>query len=438
MSGNMSDQNHFTCHTCQALGEAYYEGVHESGLRIMVYPKMQSACYAALGVKYGSVHRGGPGELLGVAHFLEHKMFGMPDGGEADACFAALGADANACTTYDRTTYQFSCTDRFEEALALLLHLTDDLYVTDQSVERERAIISEEIRMDADDPAERCFAAMLRALYRYHPIREEICGTEASVNRITPDALRRVFARRYKPEDMILSVSGPVTPDEVWAVADRARRGIRPSGAVGQSNRRRIPGAGEPPTVFRDRVTLRMPVAKPLFCIGIKDPAVPAEPRDVCRREQGMLLLHEMLFSESCAFHNHLLETGLVSPGMAYGFTVGQGYGFYQLEGEADDSEAVFAAFLEYMDHLHKEGLSREDFTRIRRIRYADFVTGFDSAEDVAEALLSCAQADMGLFDLLDISQSITFEQVGRLFEETFCPGQYAMSVVRPEPASES
>ena len=148
----MSDTR-FTTHTCPALGEVYYEATHPSGLRVLVCPKDLSAYYATVGVRYGSMDLpagqgiGKQSYPMGVAHFLEHKLFEKADGGDADTDFASIGAEVNAFTSYDRTAYLFSCTDRFDEALAHLLRMVSDLTVTDASVARERDIIAEEIRM---------------------------------------------------------------------------------------------------------------------------------------------------------------------------------------------------------------------------------------------------------------------------------------------------
>ena len=148
------------------LEESYFETRHTSGLRILVSPKDLSAAYATVGVEYGSRDRLAGGTLpMGIAHFLEHKMFERADGTSWEDVFSALGAEVNAYTSDDCTAYMFSGTDRIPEALEALVAMVTDLSVTSASVSRERQIIAEEIRMNADDPWEVCYANMLRGLY---------------------------------------------------------------------------------------------------------------------------------------------------------------------------------------------------------------------------------------------------------------------------------
>ena len=96
------------------LGERYYIKKHASGLPVYVYPKKMSTTYAMLAVNFGSLddiadEKGGRSLPLGIAHFLEHKLFENADGSDSFERFSALGADANAYTAHSRTVYLFSC-----------------------------------------------------------------------------------------------------------------------------------------------------------------------------------------------------------------------------------------------------------------------------------------------------------------------------------------
>lgn len=425
-------------HDCPILDESYTEVFHKSGLTVLVSPKDFTTYHATLGVRYGSADRFTGARLpMGVAHFLEHKMFARADGSYDDD-FAAIGAEVNAYTTYDRTAYMFSCTEHFDEALELLLRMLSSLSVTGRSVSRERGIIAEEIRMNADDPWERCYAEMLRALYRRHPVREEICGSELSIGRITPRMLKSAFDTFYRPDNMVLAVCGRVTAEAVEAVVDRVWGDARPA-------REPLPlprDMREPPEANIPRTNVCMPTAKPLFCIGVKVPAPPAGARSLLRLDLCMTVLCEMLFSHSGAFYNDLFESGAVSPGMSYGSSLGEGYGYFMLSGECDNPDAVFDAFRAYVEDLHRTGLSEADLACARRILYADYVTGFDSTEDIAATMGGYAldslrepdrrQKGVGLYDFLSAAEALTFEEVTSLFESAFRESQYTLSTVLP------
>ncbi len=426
----------YTLHACERLDECYYEARHESGLTVLVSPKSFTTYHAALRVNYGSTDRATFATGLvpqGTAHFLEHKMFGRADGSYDDD-FAALGAEANAYTTEERTVYLFSCTDRFAEALEVLLRMVTDFSTDRRAVARERAIIAEELRMNADDPWERCFAALRRALYRRSPIREEICGTEASLRRITPRVLAEVHRAHYRPASMVLSVAGPCDPDEVLAVVDRVL-GTVPADGPRPPIRKTI---REPAAVHRPRVTVKAPTARPLFAIGIKASGDTRPEPAGLRYDLLLTLLTEMLFSHSGELYGELFESGAISPDLAYDVTLGQGYAYIALSGECRDPDEVYAAFRAYIDRMHSEGLSARELDRARRILWGDYVTTFDSPEDIAASLggyamdALAAGGRVGLYDFLPLAESLTLADAEALFADIFVEDRFSLVAVLP------
>ena len=134
--------------------------------------------------------------------------------------FDALGASANAFTSFDKTAYYFSCTENFSKALEVLLDFVATPYFTGPSVRRERGIIAEELRMYRDSPEWMVTANLLQAMYHVHPIREDIAGTEESIAHIDAALLRRCYERFYCPGNMVLSVAGCFEEDAVLELGE--------------------------------------------------------------------------------------------------------------------------------------------------------------------------------------------------------------------------
>ena len=93
----------------------------------------------------------------GIAHFLEHKLFEDEQGRDVTLDFVKLGADVNAFTTLEKTTYYFSTLDHFEESLELLLKFTSSFTSSEDAVNHEKRIIEQEINMYQDDPDYRAY-----------------------------------------------------------------------------------------------------------------------------------------------------------------------------------------------------------------------------------------------------------------------------------------
>ena len=417
------------------LREQYVRAVHSSGLPIYVFPKKMTTTYAYFAVRYGSqdceFSKSGESTSVrvpdGIAHFLEHKLFENEDGSDAFAAFAELGADANAYTSYDRTVYLCSCTERYEEVLAELLQFVTKPHFTEASVKKERGIIAEEIRMYEDNPWERCYQNLLKSLYARHPMRKNICGTQGSIKKITPELLYDCYRRFYTPDNMVLIVCGDVTLEAVLAVADKA---LPCEFAAKEPLMRCLPKEGS--AVHKPYMEEAMPVAKPIYAIGIKENSFAQTPEERLHHAFCRAMLDEILFSRSGRFYNDLFERGILTPSYSSGYSVGDGFAFYCLEGEAENPKLVLEELTRYLENVMQNGIEEEDFERARRVLYADEICTYDSTEEITGRLLTFAFDGNDLFACPEVLNSITKDELEKLARKTFAGNVFSLSVILP------
>ena len=415
------------------LGERYQKVEHASGLTLLFFPKKLTTAYAVLATHYGSINnafRTESGEVLtvpdGIAHFLEHKLFENEDGSDSFERFAALGADANAYTSYERTAYLFSCTENFDACLEELLHFVTHPHFTKASVRKEQGIITQEIREYEDNPWERCFQNLLEAMYSAHPIRNNICGSAESIASITPQLLETCYRAFYRLSNMVLAVSGDLALEDVVSVLDR----LLPPRAEEEAIERVFPA--EPPRAVHAYTEARMPVSKPIFSIGIKDTAVPADPTARFRRDVTLALLDDVLFSRAGEFYSSLFEEGVITPNFAGGYSCAEGFGFHCISGESDTPELVLERLKEHLRRVCEQGIPEADFERCRRVMYADELRAYDSTEEIASRLVSYVFDGVELFSYLPLLQEIRREEAEALLREAFREDCFTLSVIRP------
>ncbi len=418
------------------LHEHYEKYTHPSGLDIYIFPKKMQTTYAIFGTRYGSLHNRfrleTEAEMVtvpdGIAHFLEHKLFTNEDGSDSFERFSEYGADANAYTSFNKTAYLFSCTERFEDSLSELLDFVTHPYFDKESVESEMGIISEEIRMYDDTPSDRCFYGLLEAMYEHHSLRRNICGSCESIRKITPKLLYRCYDCFYQLSNMALIVCGDVDAETVLRLADRhlpkAASGIPVICANENEN--------EPPHVFCAEHVENMQVAKPLFAIGFKDTAIPTDPEARQRKDAVMAILDEMLFARAGELYASLFERELISPAFSYDYTISESFAYHSLAGEADDPRVVLAEIRAYLNQKKKDGLSYEDFERARRVMYAEFVKSFDSTDNIANNLLNFICEDSDLLHYADILADVRFDEVKDAFDTAFREEYTALSIIMP------
>ena len=200
-----------------------FEETLDNGLKIYIVPKENvNGIYATFSTKFGSVHQefvpNGKKKMvkvpLGVAHFLEHKMFEQKDEVDPFTFYSERGCDANANTSNYKTTYLFSGANSFSDNINYLLDYVQKPYFTDENVEKEKGIIEQEIKMYDDDPFFRMYDGVIHNSFSKHPIRYQIAGTIDDVNSITKEDLYLCYNTFYHPSNMFLVITGNVDPKE--------------------------------------------------------------------------------------------------------------------------------------------------------------------------------------------------------------------------------
>lgn len=410
------------------LGERCYYETLANGLTVYVLPKSGfSKSFALCAVRYGGVDErfcaGGRWRQTpaGVAHFLEHKMFDMPEGSALQE-LSARGASANAFTSGDVTGYYFSCTDRFCENLSTLLRLVTTPFFTEESVARERGIIGQEIRMIEDQPDWQLYHNLMGALYANHPIRGTVAGTVESIAEITPEILERCHRTFYHPANMVLCVMGGVDPRTVLRIA----AGIVPVRET--QDILRDHGTPEKGESACQEVVREMEVSAPSFLLGFK-----AEPDGSLRRQLVGELGAELLAGESSPLYARLYREGLVDKSFGVEYDAGTETGHFIFGGESPNPAAVAESLLNEAVRIAWNGLDIDLFRRVKKAAYGARVRALNSFEH------TCIQVARGHFagsqylDFPTLYDQITCQEVEELLRETITGPRSALSIVQPK-----
>jgi predicted Zn-dependent peptidase len=422
----------------RALQETLYHYRVYPGMDLYVLPKPgYHKKYAIFSTRFGSIDnrfRIEPDQNAtvlpdGVAHFLEHKLF-EDDRGNVFDRFAALGASANAFTSFTQTTYLFSCTSNFEENLTQLLDFVQEPYFTEQTVQKEQGIIGQEIKMYEDHPHWRVFFNLLESLYKEHPVRNDIAGTVESIAEITPDLLYRCYNTFYHPSNMAVFVVGDLVPDEVGKQVEEnlSHRNYKPMGSIV----RLFPN--EPAEITRERVVQELVVSEPILYVGFKDMIVDKlRGRDLMRREILMELVLDIMFGSSEKLYNDLYRADLIDESFGAEYTAEANYGYTMIGGETRDPEQVYQRIMDAITVVKKGGVSAEQFERHRRKILGGYIRRFNSLEFIANNFLAYRFKEADLFELPAILQEIRREDTLALVEENLKVDRHAVSLIMPQ-----
>ena len=414
------------------LDETVYTCRLENGLDIAVVKRQGFTKKLAYFVTdYGAIHtnftlEGKPYTApAGVAHYLEHKLFDMPEDRDVSAEFAAWGAMTNAFTSFDMTAYYFSCTEHFEDCLRLLLEFVSTPYFTEESVEKERGIIDQEIGMNEDAPDNVVFERLMENMYRSHPVRVPILGTSETIREITPETLNLCHRAFYNPGNMLLAVIGDVDPDRVRDIA-RELLPKRPQ-SVGQKTAQ-WPEEMTCPVAETSRA---MEVAMPMFSLAFKCEPL-GKGREAIREEMVADLAAEVLFGESSELYLKLYEEGIIDSSFGGGFETLDGCAMLMCSGDSNDPAAVREALLSQAEKLCREGVDRDTFLGLKRSALGRRIRSLDSFDATCFRLCAYHFSDFDHFRFPEIFRDITAEEIEGFLARVVTRDRSSLSVITP------
>jgi predicted Zn-dependent peptidase len=229
----------------------------DGGLRI-VTEHVPSVRSVALGFWMASGSATEHDGEAGISHLLEHMLFrGTARFGseEIDQIFDAMGAEVNAGTDKEATSLYTRVLDRHLERA---FDVMDDMVWHPRfgELEAEREVVLEEIAMYEDDPQDRVFDLLGRAIFGSHPLGRPVIGTREVVAAATREQLAAFHEERYRPPRIVIAAAGSLEHDAIVSLVEARRNAAsgRASAAPAPASERAVAGAGTAQPEFLPRL----------------------------------------------------------------------------------------------------------------------------------------------------------------------------------------
>lgn len=414
------------------IGENLYTAQLRNGLTINVVTKPGfQLSYAVFATNYGGAHRrfflNGQWHdtPAGVAHFLEHKMFDMPDGDNALSVLSANGAQPNAFTSSGMTAYYFDCTAGFEENLRMLLKFVSTPYFTDETVQKEQGIIGQEIGMVEDNPGYVVYNRLMRMLYEHNPIRDQVAGSVESIAQISTETLYNCHKAFYSPSNMTLCIATDFDPEKIIEIAEEIlppERAEIPKADMGEAE------SDKPLKTLNEEA---MEVSAPQFLIGAKVAPAP-EGNELLRQKIVAQLALRVLFGTSGSFYNRLYSEGLLNRDYDYEIDYTAGTSTIIIGGESAQPMRVLDEVKAAVSAVISGGLDPEAFEAAKRASFGSRLRGLEDFDSLCLALADGVFGGYCFLDCFDVLESIRLEECEAFLAEFMAPDRLAISIISP------
>lgn len=395
--------------------ETIYSEEMSNGLRVYVIPKKEMAkTYAIFSTKYGSIDQQfvpiNQQDMVkvpdGIAHFLEHKLFEKEDR-DVFQDFSKQGASSNAFTSFTKTAYLFSSTSNVEKNLTTLIDFVQDPYFSDESVEKEKGIIAQEIKMYDDQPDWRAFFGTIKSMFANHPIRIDIAGTVESINKITKEDLYTCYNTFYHPSNMVLCIVGNVEPEAIIKQVreNQANKEFTPMDEV----KRGFPE--EPSGVAQKELVIEMPVSIPKALVGIKEKDIPTNKEAFAKREWMIDITLDYLFSKSGEAYERLYEEGLIDQSFSSETSLEENFGFSIIGGNSQQPDELANRIKEELLQFSSNPMDEKSFERIKRKKFGQLLRAMNSLEFIANQYSHYQLMNIDFFETAELLEQLTFDE---------------------------
>ncbi|HAT54997.1 MAG TPA: insulinase family protein [Lactobacillus sp.] len=410
-------------HDYQQLGETIYEETLSNGLLVQLLPKTDfHKTYALMTTDFGSTDRTftprGAEESVtipdGVAHFLEHKMFEKADHDAFDL-FGKFGADANAYTSFTRTSYLFAASRHLKENLSVLLDFVQDPYFTEATVAKEKGIIGQEIQMYDDDQNWQLFMGIVGNLYPTEPVHIDIAGTVDSIQQITADQLMATYQTFYHPSNMNLFVVGAFDPQTVmtWIKENQAAKNFDNPAPI---DRTVIENNDQTEILpYRSR---HLDVTMPKSIVGLRGLDEVPKGRDGLKYSLAAALLLDMLFADTSKTYLKLYDAGVIDDSFDYDFSLERGFHFLTVSSDTNDPNTFSEAIINVLEHVDDALVGQEaieNFELVKREAIGHHIMMLNSVEAIANAYEGKLFDNANLLDETQLLEHLTLADVQEL-----------------------
>ncbi len=370
----------------------------------------------------------------GISHFIEHMLFkgtGSRTAKQIAVAIDSMGGQLDAFTTKEHACYYANVLDtRLEDAFALLSDIVLDPLFDEREMERERAVILEELAAVEDSPEDLLWEEFAAAFWRDHPLGIPVLGTRATIESLTRADLTAFFGRAYEPANVVVAAAGNLRHGDVLEAV---------AGAFGDlENHGEVPRLEAPRPLQHFRVHSKEELEQVHIALGC--PAPPAADAD---RYVAFVLNAVLGGSVSSRLFQRIRE----EHGLAYSvYSTLETYAdagcfWIYAATRADAAATVLELVSEELGALLDEPVPEEELSRMKENLKGNVMLGLESTVGRMSVL---AQQEMyfgrtfDMDEILDGIEVVDADRVSDLARLVFADGGIAIDVVAQRDAADT
>lgn len=248
-----------------------------NGVRIITeaMPHVRSV---SVGIWIGTGSRRETGEQNGISHFIEHMLFKGTTSRSAEEIARSvdsIGGNLDAFTAKELVCFNTKVLDEhLSQAFDVLADLVLHPLFQDEDIEKEKGVILEEIKMEADSPDYLVHEIFSSNFWKDHPLGKPILGTPQTVKRFDQEMIRSYYTSVYEPSNLLVTAAGNLTHERLVCLVERYFKELMPGPPA--------PPDQTPSTHARIALRNKKALEQVHLCLGVPSYPLPHHERFAC------------------------------------------------------------------------------------------------------------------------------------------------------------
>ncbi|MGO9231174.1 MAG: M16 family metallopeptidase [Bryobacteraceae bacterium] len=396
-----------------------------NGVRV-ISETMSHVRSVSVGVWIATGSRRETARQAGISHFIEHMLFkGTTSRSAEDIARSvdSIGGNLDAYTAKELVCFNTKVLDQhlslaFDVLADLVLHPRFD----EADIEKEKGVVLEEIKMEADSPDYLVHEIFSSNFWKDHPLGKPILGTNDTVKAFDRAAIQGYYRAVYAPANLLITAAGNLTHDRLVELTSRHFESLAPGAPAAEGS--------VPSTHARISLRNKKALEQVHLCLGVPSYPLPHEQRFACyvlntllgggmssrlfqniRERQGLAYA---VFSELSPYR----DTGCLS--------------IYAGTSLTSTPKVVESILKEFRD-LKERPVAAEELDRAKDHLKGSLMLGLEST---SSRMSNLARQELyfrqffSLDELVESIESVTAGDVQAIAQSFFNPGQIAVTVL--------
>lgn len=406
---------------------SYKKTTLPNGIRV-VTERMEGVRSISLGICITSGSRDENENEKGISHLIEHMLFkGTETRTAKDIAVAieSIGGALNAFTAKEFTYYYARFLDKHLDMVwGLLTDILEHPKFEEIELNKEKAVILEEIKSFEDSPEEQAFHVLSEILFRNHPLAHPIMGTRKELSSLSRDNMLRFRTTHYTGANLIVAASGYLEHEKLVELANSS---LSPYDNRSKKNE-------HPPEAVRPEIKIktRKDISQVHVALGCRTIKYDSKER------MPLLILNTLLGNgmSSRLFQRLREQEAKVYTIFSYLelFRDAGLLGVYLATSKRHLQSVINNIFDEFIK-LREKGVNQEELKNTKEQLKGEFILGLEST---ANRMVRLTKDEIYLSRYLSLDEvmasidRVKEEDIASLAERFLNPNEYSISIVGP------